>query len=93
MRNAVLLALFSLPIWLAAQTGKITGKIVDEVTQEPIPFANVVVEGTQNGTATDFDGKFTIENVTPGYVKLDVSVVGYERKLSEDIYVTPSKTP
>ena len=73
--------------------GSIKGKVINGTTQEPIPFANVVVEGTQNGTATDFDGNFTISNVNPGYVKLDVSVVWYERKLSEDVFVTPSKTP
>ena len=78
---------------LLAQLGSIKGKVIDGTTQEAIPFANVVIEGTQNGTATDFDGNFTISNVNPGYVKLDISVVGYERKLSEDLFVTPSKTP
>ena len=78
---------------LLAQLGSIKGKVIDGTTQEPVPFANVVIEGTQNGTATDFDGNFTISNVNPGYVKLDISVVGYERKLSEDLFVTPSKTP
>ena len=66
---------------LLAQLGSIKGKVIDGTTQEAIPFANVVIEGTQNGTATDFDGNFTISNVNPGYVKLDISVVGYERKL------------
>lgn len=91
--STTLFALF-ISINLAfAQTASIKGKIIDQQTQEPIPFANVVISGTQNGTSTDFDGLFTITNVNPGYVKLEVSVVGYERTLSEDVYAIPSKTP
>lgn len=45
---------------LTAQT-VITGTVVDESTNEPLPGASVVVEGTSVGTATGFDGKFSIE--------------------------------
>lgn len=93
MKQLFTFLIISISFPLFAQMGSIKGKVINGTTQEPIPFANVVVEGTQNGTATDFDGNFTISNVNPGYVKLDVSVVGYERKLSEDVFVTPSKTP
>ena len=39
------------------QTKTVTGLVVDE-TGEPVIGASVVVEGTTNGTITDFDGKF-----------------------------------
>ncbi len=56
---------------------KITGTVVDGQTNEPLPGANVLLKGTQNGAATDFDGKFTL-NVAPGTYTLLVSYVGYD---------------
>ena len=42
------------------QTKTVTGQVVDE-TGEPVIGASVMVEGTTNGTITDFDGKYTLE--------------------------------
>ena len=62
------------------QDGKhlsINGTIFDQ-TGDPIIGANVVVQGTTNGTVTDLDGKFTL-NVLKGDV-LSISYVGYNSK-------------
>lgn len=75
-----------------AQTASVEGTLIDASSRLSIPFANIVVEGTTIGGATDLDGVFRIDGIAPGYIKLDVSVIGYERKLTEDIYVIPSKT-
>ena len=40
----------------AGQTGKIAGVIIDKSTQEPLIGANVFLEGTGLGAATDVDG-------------------------------------
>jgi TonB-dependent starch-binding outer membrane protein SusC len=48
-----------------SQTKTISGTVLDN-TGSPLPGANVVVEGTKNGTATDFDGKYTLKNVSTG---------------------------
>lgn len=76
-----------------AQTGSVRGKVVDATSQEGVPFANVIIQGTQIGSSTDIDGNFEITEVPPGYVKVEVSVVGYLRQQSEDLYVTAAKTP
>lgn len=68
------------------QTNTVTGQVVDE-TGETVIGASVVVEGTTNGTITDFDGKFTL-NVPKGK-KIVVSFVGYA---SQTIAVQPGKT-
>ena len=77
----------------AQDAGTIKGKVVDEISQEPIPFANVVVQGSQLGSATDIDGNFQIDKVPFGYQKLEVSVVGYAPKTSTDVLVTKANTP
>ncbi|MDG2193507.1 MAG: TonB-dependent receptor [Polaribacter sp.] len=67
-------ALFSLNFAIA-QT--VSGTIKD-TNNEALPGANIVEKGTNNGTATDFDGKFTL-TVKDGAI-LVVSFAGYETK-------------
>ncbi len=65
-----------------AQSGALQGKVTDKLTKEPIPFANIIVEnkGTQaGGSATDFDGKYTIKPITPGTYDVKVSFLGYKQ--------------
>lgn len=69
----------------------VNGLITDAETGEPIPFANVLVQGTDVGTSTDIDGKFTIKNAPMGYGRLKVSSVGFESRISKDVYITKNK--
>lgn len=75
----------------AQEGGKVTGVVIDAQTGDPVPFANVLVQGTDAGASTDVDGKFTIENAPLGYGRLRVSSVGYESKFSKDIYIRKDK--
>lgn len=74
-----LLALLLLPFTLQAQspvTG-VQGRVRDAVTNEPIPFVQIVFEGTTIGTETDMDGKFAISN-NQGYTSVSFRMMGYE---------------
>ena len=59
---------------IVQQQGVIKGTVVDE-KGEPIIGANVIAEGSSNGTITDIDGNFRL-NVKPG-TKLKISYIGY----------------
>jgi len=60
-----------------AQRGRtITGRVVDENNQ-PFPGVTVMVEGTTNGTMTNVDGTFRLDNV-PASATVVVSCVGYK---------------
>jgi len=41
------------------QTYKISGKVIDAVSREPLPFVNIYLKGQSIGTITDFDGNFS----------------------------------
>ena len=51
-----------------------------------MPFANVLVKGTNNGVTTDFDGNYSV-NVQAGTYTLIFSFVGYKTKELTDIVV------
>jgi len=71
----------------AGTTGKIAGRVTDAKTGEGIPFANVIIEGTTLGAATNLEGYYTIINVPPGVYTLRASVVGYETKVVTNVRV------
>ncbi len=75
-RALLLCAAMMLALGISAQTLTLTGHIVDE-TGEDLIGASVAVKGTSNGSVTDFDGRFTIENA-PSNGTLVVSYIGYE---------------
>ncbi|HPD64895.1 MAG TPA: TonB-dependent receptor [Bacteroidia bacterium] len=75
-----------------AQTGKIQGRIYDEKNNEPLPFANIVIYGTNIGSTSDLDGKFIFTGVNPGFIRLAVSSVGYKMVITEEIQVSSAKT-
>ena len=50
----------------AGTAGKITGKVVDQKTGEPLVGCNVIVLETALGAATNLDGTYFILNVPPG---------------------------
>lgn len=86
--RSILCALFVvLSPSIAWAQNTVKGTVVDE-SGAPIIGATVVVEGTQLGTSTDIDGKFTLANVKVGN-KLVVSFIGMT---SETIAVTAATT-
>ncbi len=69
----------------------ISGIVTDSLTHEALFGASVVVLGTSQGAATDFNGEYKIPNVAEGKVKIKVSYVGYASKNIE-ITVKGQKT-
>ncbi len=61
----------------------ITGIITDAATGEPLPGANIYLEGTSLGAASGLDGSFVILNVPPGRYTVTVTYIGYEKVTSE----------
>ncbi len=80
-----------LPGLIAAQTGVIQGRVVDQESNQGIPGANVIVEGTVLGAASDANGSYKIADVSAGEVAVAITVVGYE-KVVKTVKVSPEKT-
>lgn len=70
------------------------GSIFDVETNEPIPFANIIVESRGRqvaGTASDFDGRYTIKPLAPGTYDVKASFVGYEPVVMSGVTVRPNQ--
>ena len=90
MRAVTLLLLlaFLFPVYGAwAQTGRIAGQVTDGQTGEPIPGVNVVIVGTNTGTATGAEGNYSIINVAPGTYSVRASFIGYTPQVVEGVEV------
>ncbi|MCF6214231.1 MAG: TonB-dependent receptor [Flavobacteriaceae bacterium] len=72
LRYLLLIGIFMLCSFAEAQT--VSGVVSD--ASGPLPGASVIIKGTKNGTQTDFDGKYSLKEVTSDAV-LVVSFVGY----------------
>jgi hypothetical protein len=64
---------------LLAQKTKVSGKVTDKTTGEPLPFVNISFKGTKTGTTTDLDGNYKLESYYASDT-LVASFVGYMRK-------------
>jgi outer membrane receptor protein involved in Fe transport len=73
-------------------TGKIMGKILDASSGEGIPFANVIIDGTTLGAASDEEGNYVILNVPPGTYNVSASYIGYQKVTVTDVTVNVSFT-
>ncbi len=88
----ILMLLFNNGILIAGTTGKIAGRIIDENTNEPLIGANIILEGTNYGAATDLNGDYFIINLPPGSYNLKASLIGYSSKSIQNVRVSVDQT-
>jgi len=71
-----------------AQTGSIKGRVYNEINNESIPFANIVLDSTQLGTTSDENGQYLITNLKPGVYNLSCSFIGFKTAYIYEILVS-----
>ncbi|HEY9186352.1 MAG TPA: TonB-dependent receptor, partial [Ignavibacteria bacterium] len=76
----------------AAGYGKISGKVVDKATGEPLIGATVQIEGTVMGASTNVNGQYVILNVPAGVYSIKVSQVGYTSTTIKNVRVFSDQT-
>ncbi len=73
----LLILTFAIPLSLAAQT-VLSGEVIDKLTGDPLIGAYVEVEGTTDGTTTEWDGSFQFNTDKSDGIVLLISYIGYE---------------
>lgn len=93
MRRILTVLLFVVLAQVSAQeTGSIAGALTDtDYNNEPLAFANILIEGTTKGTTSDFDGHYEIAELEPGTYTVIYSFLGYETVSIPNVSVEASK--
>jgi hypothetical protein len=78
--------IFSVGLTAQSLTGKLSGTVSSD--GEPLVGANVILEGTSSGAATDINGTYYIFDVQPGTYTLRVNYIGYKSQLVSNVRVT-----
>lgn len=77
---------------LEAQTsGKLSGRVLDN-EGNPLVGANVLIEETTLGAATDFDGYYVVINVRVGTYKVRIGYLGFKPQIFENVRISSDKT-
>jgi len=76
---------------LLAQQAVLKGRVIESVSNEPMPFVNVIVSGTSIGAVTDDNGNFQLNGLNPGFVRVQASFIGYHSALSSEIEISNAK--
>ncbi len=68
-----------------SQNAVISGKVIEQSTKIPIPFANVVLSNKDSekmvtGTITRDDGRFVVKGISEGNYTISISFIGYQTK-------------
>ena len=93
LSTTVLLLLLGTPLVALAQgTGTLAGRVTDADTGEGLPGANVIVEGTQLGAATDLDGNYRIIGIPVGEYDVTSRFVGFEEETVADVQISSGYT-
>ena len=88
----VIAALLLLPALLFAQDGKLRGKVTDRESGEALIGANVTVEGSNLGAASDVNGEYVILSVPAGDYTVKVTYIGYSPTTISNVRVNSNIT-
>ncbi|MCB0278935.1 MAG: TonB-dependent receptor, partial [Calditrichaeota bacterium] len=86
-----LITVFLLTTLFAQQSGSISGYVSDKSTKEKLVGVNISVIDSQNGSTTDENGFFRIENLRAAAYKLKFEYLGYQVYIQPDIIVKPAR--
>jgi outer membrane receptor protein involved in Fe transport len=76
----------------AGTTGKLTGKVTDATSNEPLIGTNIVIIGTNLGAAADIQGNYFILNVPPGTYQVKATQIGYSPTTIQNVKISVDQT-
>ena len=91
MFNIILFITVLLSNIFSQTTGKLSGT-VNDINRNPLYGANIVIEETSIGTASDDEGTFYIINLSPGIYNIRFDIIGYKTLRVEDVRISVNKT-
>ena len=75
-----------------AKTIRINGHVQDFSSGEALPGVEVTIKDSKKKVYTDFDGKFSFKDITPGTYSIEVSYISYSKSYVEEITIKGDET-
>lgn len=99
MKRTLMLVVAALMMWMQGMANEtqtlqtIRGKVMDAVTGYPLIGAHIVLIGSDplKGTTADVHGHFVLADVPQGRQSLEISYVGYEKRVIQNLLVTSGR--
>src|ERR1035437_985171 len=92
MKNFLFFSLIVLSSQVFAQNGVLKGRIYDAKTNQALEFAAILIQGTTISSTTDVEGNYAFTGLEPGFKRLVISLVGYEKTISSEVQVQGNQT-
>ena len=86
MKQTLLFLLFSFSVF-GQNSGRISGKIIDQLTQKPISGVSVTLDGATKGTTADEKGSFRLTGLALKTYNISFSAVGYEKYTAFNVII------
>ena len=92
MNLRLIISLLFVNISLAGTTGKLSGTVKEADSNNFLIGCNIIIIGTDLGTATDIDGEYFLLNIPPGIYNVKFQMIGYETVIVNDVVIAIDKT-
>ncbi len=92
MKFIFIILIFITTHLFAGTTGKLSGKVKDLETNEPLVGAIIMLQNTNLGAATNINGDFVVLNIPPGKYNIKISFIGYETVIMQNVSITVDQT-
>ena len=93
IKNTILLISFiAFSNVVSSQSVKVYGSISNTLNNEPIPFANIIIEGTTIGATSDINGNYEILSLNAGAYNFKCSYIGFNTDIQSEIKVSSNKS-
>ena len=92
MNLRLIISLLFVNITLAGTTGKLSGTVKEADSNNFLIGCNIIIIGTDLGTATDIDGQYFLLNIPPGTYNVKFQMIGYETVIINDVVIAIDKT-
>ena len=83
----IVLVLSATTILYSATTGKLSGIVKDAQTGEPLPGANIIIDGTMMGASSNLDGEYYVINVPPGHYDVRATMMGFQTLVQKKVLI------
>ncbi len=76
----------------AQGTGSLGGLVTDGDDKLPLIGVNVVIKGSSLGSSSNLDGRYLLNKIPTGTYQVEVTYLGYEKKVFTGIRIRPNQT-